>query len=445
MYPRIVIAGTNSSCGKTTITLAVLQALKNRGINTAAFKCGPDFIDPMFHKKILGLPSYNLDMYMCEKEIMQGLFCDESRGRDISIIEGVMGYYDGTGKAALGSTYDIAGALSAPVVLVINARGMLSSAGAVISGFKNYKPNSNIKGVIFNRATQRSYAALKNIAEDCEVAPLGFLPERAEYNFESRHLGLITADEITGIEKKMELLGAEAEEHIDINSLLDIAAEAESIEYNSFFPEKLPGKKSPVLAVAKDEAFCFIYEENLEILKKLGCRIVFFSPLHDKAIPTDADGLYLPGGYPELYKEALSSNKTMLRSIKTAIEGKLPCIAECGGFMYLHLSIDKVSMCGVINADAFRTSSLQRFGYAEMAALKDNMLCSKGEKIKVHEFHYYESSNSGEDFLSVKASDNKETLCIHATENMYAGFPHLYFPANINFAENFVKRMQKKQ
>lgn len=434
MNRRILIAGTHSGCGKTTVTLALLSALKARGIPLAAFKCGPDYIDPMFHREALKVPSRNLDPYFSTDAALRAALAEQS-GK-LSVIEGVMGYYDGVGPAGEFSTYDVARYTKTPVILVVNAKGMYTSAGAILHGFREFQPQSNVRGVIFNGVSQGLYEGLKQIALDAGVTPLGFLPHDRELSISSRHLGLVTADEIGGLQEKLGALGTLAQMHTDIDGLLALAASAPTLHEKA---QEVSSIASARVAVARDSAFCFLYEENLVLLRTLGCELCFFSPLNDAALPKNIGALYLPGGYPELHLEALSANVPMRQAVKAAIEDGLPTLAECGGFLYLHDTLDGFPMTGSIHAKAYRTEKLQRFGYEALTAKKDNLLCKAGESIRAHEFHYYESSFCGDAFTAQKPNGLMWDS-IHASESLYAGFPHLYFPANRSFAEQFVRK-----
>jgi cobyrinic acid a,c-diamide synthase len=437
---RILIAGTHSGCGKTTVTCAVLSALKQRGLDVSTFKCGPDYIDPMFHREASGAASYNLDPFFSTAGQLQERLNisagDRTAGR-FAVIEGVMGYYDGSGAHGCFSTYDVADATDTPVVLVVGAHGASTSLGAVIKGFKTFKDNSRIVGVIFNNAKEQAYELLKAIAEREGVVPLGFMPKVSEFVIESRHLGLKTPSEISDIKDRLFETGRLAEKYIDIDKLIELSAE------NEYRPRQTStGQSAARVAVAKDKAFCFMYRENIEMLERSGVQIVYFSPVADSGLPPDINGLYLCGGYPELYLQELSANETMLESVKNAINDGLPTIAECGGFMYLHRKIDGVQMAGAIDGEAFKTDKPGRFGYITLTSEKDNLLCGKGESIRSHEFHYYDSTANGSDFLAQKPFGGRSWRCIHANEALWAGFPHLYFPANPLFAENFVKRCE---
>lgn len=435
MSDRILIAGTNSGCGKTTVICALLAALKKRGVDVASFKCGPDYIDPMFHREALGIPSQNLDLFFCSQMQLQSqLAADQHK---LHIIEGVMGYYDGIGTDGVASTHAIAKATSTPVILVVHVKGMYTSTGALLQGFSNYQPDSGIRGVIFNGATPMLYEGLQQIARDAGVIPLGFLPFDTSVEMESRHLGLVTANEIVNLQKKLDTLALLAEQYIDLDQILQLAAKAPPLAATQSVRKKEAHVR---IAVARDEAFCFLYQENLALLSALGAELCYFSPIHDPVLPEHIQGLYLPGGYPELYANALSGNSTMLAAIKSAIACGLPTIAECGGFLYLHETLDGLPMVGVIHAAAFRTAKLQRFGYVTLTAKADNLLCNAKESIRAHEFHYYESDLQGSDYLAEKPYAMRQYACIHATDTLYAGFPHLYFPANPAFAENFIRK-----
>lgn len=447
---RLLISGTNSNCGKTTITMALLAAFKHKGLDITSFKCGPDYIDPMFHRKVLDVKTHNLDPYFCTEDMLDDQFIRNS-GQDLSIIEGAMGFYDGIGVEGKASAWEVAKAIKSPVILILDAKGMSNSAAAIIKGFKEYKSDSMIQGVIFNGISEGLYPLLSGIAESIGVKAYGFLPRKEEYSVESRNLGLITANEIKDIKEKINGLRDLAEKYIDLEGLLELAKQAPIIESKVDFRDSIrtnsklisSDKSDLRIAVSKDNAFCFMYEENIEILEDLGCEIIYFSPLKDEKLPKDISGLYLCGGYPELYKEELSKNKKLCNEIKNKMIKGIPTIAECGGFMYLHDSIENIPMVGFIKGNCIKTDKLQRFGYIEIKALNDNLLCSKDESIRVHEFHYYDSENCGESFIAQKASNKLEYLCCHGFNSYYAGFPHIYLPANPDFAISFVKNALK--
>ncbi len=434
---RIIIAGTHSGCGKTTVACALLAALKKRGLCISAFKCGPDYIDPMFHREVIGVPSYNLDSFFCDKNTLKHLLHEHGANSDISLIEGVMGFYDGAdGK---GSAYSLSQITDTPAIIVIDCKGMSDSIGAVMRGFLEYKRPNNIVGFVFNRLPERLSGFAQKLCGELGTHYLGCFP-KIEITIESRHLGLVTACEIDGIREKLEKLGALAESCIDIDNMLQLSDR----NIPQFTAPRIPhinGEK-PVIAVARDRSFCFIYEDNIGLLKKLGCEIHYFSPLDDKTIPENTSGLILCGGYPELYAERLSANTEMLADIRKKLGNGLPTIAECGGFMYLHDTFEDMEGgthrgVGVIHGNAFKTAELQRFGYITLTAKNDNLLCKAGEKIRAHEFHYFDSTSCGSDMTACKP-DGREWDCVHANAHFYAGFPHLYFYADVHIAENFV-------
>ncbi len=442
-FNGIIFAGTGSGCGKTTVTCSILQALINRGIKATAFKCGPDYIDPMFHSEIIGTGSGNLDTFLCGENNVKYLYAKNSKGAQISVIEGVMGFYDGLGGDGSHSTYTMAKLTGAPVVLVVNPKGMSLSIAAVIKGFRDFLPDNNIRGVIINSVTPAMYEMYKPMIEEkTGIRVYGFLPALREAVIESRHLGLVTSVEIENIKLKLELLAENAGKYIDIDGLLQLSQAARSIQYA---PVEIHKNYSCNIAVARDRAFCFYYRDGLELLELLGAKLTSFSPLKDEAIPESADGLILGGGYPELYAEELSKNKSMLSSIKSAIEKKLPTYAECGGFMYLQQSITSVDkksypMVGALIGKSSMQDRLSRFGYATLKANTDNLLCKKGESINAHEFHYSDSDDNGCNFEALKPDGKRKWECIFADETVAAGYPHMHFYGNAGFAENFVQK-----
>lgn len=438
--PRVVISGTNSGSGKTTVCCALLKAFKNRMLKVGAFKCGPDYIDPMFHSKIIGTECTNLDSFFFSENILKFLLSENGANRDINIIEGVMGFYDGLNLTDKASTYEIACRTSSPTILTIDAKGASLSILALIEGFLRFRLNSEIVGVILNRCSPSLYKMLAKEIENNfggRVTPLGFMPEMAECRIESRHLGLITADEIADLDKKLCRLAQAAEEFLELDKIYEIANKAKKISYT---PVSLPRMGEKIrLGIAYDNAFCFYYADNIKLLEKMGAELVYFSPLSDTALPENINGLIFGGGYPELYAKRLSENISMLKDVKDILEKGVPCIAECGGFMYLTESIDGFKTVGFLNGKSFNTQKLSRFGYVTLKSEKDNMLCKAGEEIAAHEFHYYDCENSGEDFIAYKQSGRKWS-CVIADDRIYAGFPHFHFYSNPEFAKNFYKK-----
>lgn len=444
--PRVVLAGTNSGCGKTTVTCAILQALTDRGLRTGAFKCGPDYIDPMFHSRIIGTKSANLDAFFFSENTLRYLLAKNGADRDVCVIEGVMGFYDGmsmTGTRA--STWETARAAAAPVALVVSAGGAALSVLAEIEGFLDFRPDSGIRGVILNQCTGPAYTALAGIIRERfrdRVRPLGYLPKIPAAGLESRRLGLVTAAEVADLKSKLRTLARAAEETVDLDGILALAGEAPALEYTPVTPPRYEERVR--VAVARDRAFCFIYEDSLELLREMGAELVDFSPLKDRALPEDIHGIYLCGGYPELYAEALSRNTGMLASVRRALKAGTPCIAECGGFMYLTEAIGDRPMVGWLPGRCFDNGRLTRFGYVTLTAKEDNLLCRAGESIRGHEFHYWDAEDPGGSFSGEKAG-GRAWDCVHATDRLYAGFPHFHFYADPEFARNFYEACIKEK
>ena len=456
---RVLIAGTGSGSGKTTVTSGLLQCLVNRGLDAAAFKCGPDYIDPMFYERITGARAGNLDPFFSDEKTLRWIISRAEERADISVIEGVMGYYDGIGFTSEASTFSVARAVNAPVVLVINCKGMGASVGAVLKGFLDWPEitDSCIKGVIFNNMSEKLYRQAAEMAESMGVRPLGYLPRRAALTLESRHLGLVTAGEVADIKEKMKLIASEMEKTVDIEGIIDLAAEApvlrsDAPEWKKKFERQIAedtvimarGDARRVrIALASDDAFCFTYKENTALLQEAGCEIVPFSPLSDTGLPDDIDGVILSGGYPELHAAELAANEPMLEAVRQSRADGIPMIAECGGFMYLHETLEGADgelyrMAGVIPGRCFRTERLGRFGYITLKALEGGLLCPEGSELKAHEFHYWDSEHCGESFLAVKPDGSRSWKCGIMTDDMYAGFPHLFYYDSPKAAMRFV-------
>ena len=430
---RTLIAGTGSGCGKTTVTCAVLSALKARGVDAAAAKCGPDYIDPMFLRSVIGAPSTNLDPFFFDENALRFLLARNSR--EITVIEGVMGYYDGIGLASSrASAYEAARLTRTPVILAVNAKGASLSILAQIKGFSEFAPDSGIRGAILNNCTEKVYSALApEIERRLGIRPLGFMPHIKEAEIGSRHLGLVTAAEIADLKDKLARLAEQAEKSLDIDGIVRLAGTADTLEFE---PVKVERREPVRIALARDRAFCFYYDDSLDLLREMGAELVDFSPMEDERLPEGIHGLYLGGGYPELHAKRLSENRSMLESVRNALSDGLPCIAECGGFMYLTESIAGERMVGLIKGNCFDAGRLQRFGYVTLTAERDNLLCKKGESIPAHEFHRWDAETTGDCFTARKA-DGREWPCVIASETLWAGYPHIHLLANTGFAESF--------
>lgn len=448
MTPRLMLAAASSGSGKTTIACAILQALTRMGEHPVSFKCGPDYIDPMFHRQVLGVPSRNLDLFFSDEATAAYLLQKNSENFSLAFIEGVMGYYDGIATTTEASSWQLAKATQTPVVLVLNCKGMSVSIAAQLGGYLSYQPDSQIKGVILNQVSKSIYPDIKALIEQrYDVAVCGYMPKMSDCSLESRHLGLVTAEEIGDLQQRLEKLGEQAMQTIDLPLLLKIAAQAPALAVPAV---QLPAPNPTPLriGVARDKAFSFYYADNLELLEQLGAQLVEFSPLHDPQLPDDLDGLLLGGGYPELYADTLSQNRTLMAQIKAALQNGLPCIAECGGFQYLCEQLEGADsksypMVGFLPGSSFRTPSLRRFGYVRLTAQKDNLLCKKGEGFAAHEFHYWDSQHCGNGCIAQKPCRRSSWECVVCDENFWAGYPHLYFYANVQMAKNFLNRCNR--
>ena len=484
---RILIAGTGSGSGKTTVTAGLLRCLGRRGLRAASFKCGPDYIDPMFHERITGRPAGNLDPFFCGGNTLRWMMDADSSDCDLIVAEGVMGYYDGIGFTSRSSTFDVAAATETPVILVLNCRGLGASAAAVLKGFVEYLPpetagpadqetgpepragkirfpdgavseaadqaktgrkrsDSHIRGVIFNQLPERLYPGAAKAAERLGVVPLGCLPPDPRVALASRHLGLVTADEVEDFEQKTLLLAETMERTVDLDALLEIAASAPPVDADPpVFAAEEPFARGTVIAVARDRAFCFIYKENIDMLERLGCRVEYFSPLDDRSLPTGTQGVILSGGYPELYAGELSANTDMLRAIRETAASGIPLIAECGGFLYLQDSLegadgDEYPMAGVLNGRSRGTGRLGRFGYVALTVRRGGLLGEAGAILGGHEFHYWDSTDLGSDLLAEKPDGSRFWDCGFHTDTMYAGFPHVHFYSCPEACRRFVKK-----
>ena len=427
---QFLLAAPRSGSGKTTMTCALLMALKRRGCAPCAFKSGPDYIDPMFHRAVLGVESRNLDLFFSAPETVRALYAKGAAGHGAAVCEGAMGFYDGLGGVSdRASAWHLADTLDLPVLLVVEPKGQSLTLAAELNGLVNFRTPSHIAGILLNNCTARMHALLAPMLEEETGLPvLGFLPKLPEAVIGSRHLGLYTAAEVENLQQKLALLADAAEEHIDWPRLLALCEKEPPA-----LPEKAPQPSARVsIAVAQDEAFCFTYAETLEAFRDAGAEVVFFSPLRDTALPENIGGLYLPGGYPELHARELSENTSLLREIKQKIESGLPTAAECGGFLYLGQSLTDAEgqswpMVGVLPGEAKDAGRLVRFGYAALSADSDSMLFRAGESFPIHEFHHWDSTANGTALAAKKPVGGAAWRCGFIDEHFYAGFPHLYW------------------
>ena len=427
---QFLLAAPRSGSGKTTMTCALLMALKRRGCAPCAFKSGPDYIDPMFHRAVLGVESRNLDLFFSAPETVRTLYAKGAAGHGAAVCEGAMGFYDGLGGVSdRASAWHLADTLDLPVLLVVEPKGQSLTLAAELNGLVNFRTPSHIAGILLNNCTARMHVLLAPMLEKETGLPvLGFLPKLPEAVIGSRHLGLYTAAEVENLQQKLALLADAAEEHIDWPRLLALCEkEPPALPVQ---PETPPARVR--IAVAQDEAFCFTYAETLEAFRDAGAEVVFFSPLRDTALPKNIGGLYLPGGYPELHARELSENTSLLHEIKRKIESGLPTAAECGGFLYLGQSLTDAEgqswpMVGVLPGEAKDAGRLVRFGYAALSADSDSMLFRAGESFPIHEFHHWDSTANGTALAAKKPVGGAAWRCGSVNEHFYAGFPHLYW------------------
>lgn len=427
---QFLLAAPRSGSGKTTMTCALLMALKRRGCAPCAFKSGPDYIDPMFHRAVLGVESRSLDLFFSAPETVRTLYAKGAAGHGAAVCEGAMGFYDGLGGVSdRASAWHLADTLGLPVLLVVEPKGQSLTLAAELKGLNSFRTPSHIAGILLNNCTARMHALLAPMLEKETGLPvLGFLPKLPEAVIGSRHLGLYTAAEVENLQQKLALLADAAEEHIDWPRLLALCEkEPPALPVQ---PETPPARVR--IAVAQDEAFCFTYAETLEAFRDAGAEVVFFSPLRDTALPENIGGLYLPGGYPELHARELSENTSLLREIKQKIESGLPTAAECGGFLYLGQSLTDAEgqswpMAGVLPGEAKDAGRLVRFGYATLSADSDSLLFRAGESFPIHEFHHWDSTANGTALAAKKPVGGAAWRCGFVDEHFYAGFPHLYW------------------
>lgn len=463
---RVMIAAPKSGSGKTMVTCALLQVLQDKGVSAVSYKCGPDYIDPLFHETVIGAPSKNLDTFFTDEEQTKKLFLKSRKENDFAVLEGVMGLYDGLGGVRPeGSSYHLACVTKTPIVLVADVKGMGRSILPFLAGFLNYDTKHLIRGVLLNRISAGFYETIKPlIEEELQIPVVGYLPEKEEYQIGSRHLGLILPDEVSGIREKLRTASKELQKTVSVDAICKIAENAQEIEVKTELldaaeidgTEKsrqsgngavFPPDDTVTIAVARDEAFCFYYEDNLLLLEEYGANITYFSPLRDESLPKDCHALLFGGGYPELYAKRLSENEKMRKAVKEASKQGMPIVAECGGFMYLHETLtdrkgNSYPMAGVVLADCFDTGKSVRFGYIELRE-KQEFFLPKNTMIKAHEFHYYDSTKNGEDAVAKKPVTGSIYSGVIIDETHWMGFSHLYYPSNPAFAKALVEKAKK--
>ncbi len=480
-----VIAGTGSGSGKTTAALGIMAWLAGMGHRVAPFKVGPDFIDPGHHTALTGTPSRNLDSWMLTREMNQRIFARGCQGRDMAVVEGVMGLFDGySGVSEAGSTAQMAKWLKLPVVLLVDARSMARSAAAIVKGFEDFDPDLDFAGVIFSKTgSDRHYQYLKEAVEDrCRMKCLGHIPRNEKLVMPERHLGLVTSDEHMLSSGMMNTLVGLIDEHTVLKNMLltlpDIKITGELLNKDnvSYIPETKESypayqvKKdcsfgervdriNPVkIAVARDKAFCFYYPENLEFLSAAGAELVFFSPISDAALPEDIQGIYLGGGYPELFAQELSLNSALTRQIRDKSDGGMPVYGECGGFMYLCSYIigmdglTKYPMAGCFPFTAVMSKKMRSLGYREVTLASDCPVGNKGDVLRGHEFHYssLEDGSLGCEGMNgiyrASARAGREvSLEGYQKGNTLGSYMHIHFGSHPGAAKAFVASCRKFQ
>lgn len=489
--PGLLIAAPASGSGKTAVSCALMAAFRDRGLKVKACKCGPDYIDPMFHREVLGLDSRNLDLFFSGREELREGYIRHGAGADLVITEGVMGYYDGLSADSWeASSYDTARTLGLPVVLILPCRGAALSLAAVAAGMTGYRPDSSIRGILLNQVSAASYPGIKSMLErelagmGYKIPVLGRIPADEAFHFESRHLGLVTPQEIRSLKEQMTRAGRILSGTVELDRILELAGYSGNVkdvgnagDGKSIVGKSVDGKGRDKgrtekvresedakissgrtgrlrIGVARDAAFCFYYPENLELLQSLGCEIIPFSPLSDDRLPEGLDGMILGGGYPELYARELSEKKQMLRDVRQALGAGMPCLAECGGYLYLHETLrDKEGrdwpMAGVVKGGAYPGTGLKRFGYVEIrisggsGAEGAGSYLLPGETIRGHEFHYWDSAAEAKSCVAEKPDGRRSWTCIRAEGNLFAGFPHLWLASLPAFARRFAGRCRE--
>ncbi len=442
--PRIVIAGTASGVGKTTVSISIMAALSQMGMKVQPFKVGPDYIDAGFHNIATGRQSRNLDGHLIDENSLLEIFDNACHGADIAVIEGVMGLFDGH-VGGLGSTAEIARLLRAPVILTIDASGIGQSVAAVAKGYDAHENGIDISGVILNKVgSQRHIEILSSSLKKAGIKTLGAISKDEAVSIKERHLGLTTALEDIDVNGKLEQLSLIASEKMNLSEIENLAKKAGDLSYKKGLFSGDSSTKT-VLAVARDKAFSFYYQDNLDILHDLGADLVDFSPIKDNALPVGTDGIYLGGGFPELYSEELSSNKEMMKEIRARATGGMPIYAECGGLVYLSNEIvDKDGnvwpLCGLYSGRAKMNSKLQSLGYKSATTVQDNILAGKGSKIIGHEFHYSSVNGFGKSEKRAYKVAGDIGLEGFITKNTLASYIHLHFASDIKWAKSFIEK-----
>ncbi|WP_281885189.1 cobyrinate a,c-diamide synthase [Paenibacillus sp. YYML68] len=439
----LVIAGTGSGAGKTTVTIGLMAALRRRGLTVQGFKCGPDYIDPTYHKAVTGRPSRNLDSWMLGEEAVRELYSRATQDADIAVIEGVMGFYDGKDpKSNIGSTAEISQLLGAPVLLVVNCQSMARSAAAIVKGFQLLDPSVRIAAVFANKVgSVNHYRIVKEaIEQECGIPVIGYMVRDEALAMPERQLGLVPSIERGDLGTFFEELASRLEQTTHIEALLELSAACDAVVPSGGGLFREPERRYPVtIAVARDASFSFYYEENLELLQLHGANLVSFSPLAGESVPSEADGIYIGGGFPEEFAERLSEQLQTAESIRIAVRSGMPTLAECGGFMYLTESIRDTAgrsypMVGLIAGHVTMQRKLAALGLREVSGLPGNYLLPEGEQLRGHEFHYstYELGEGVEPLPHAYETKGMRGVKQEGVllGKLIAGYTHLHFASN---------------
>ena len=454
--PRLVIAGTASNVGKTILTAGLIAAFKSRGLTVQSFKVGPDYIDAAYLAHVSGRPCRNLDSWMLGEGALRQVLAQGVLGVDLALVEGMLGLFDGRGGSTNGSTADVARIIKAPVVLVIDVNDMTESAAAVALGFKSFAESPRIAGVLLNNVRSDSH---RRRAEDAiwdiaKLPVLGALRAMPQLDIPQREHGLLPVTENKEWDRMIGVLSETIDRDVDLDLLLRIANKAELVPLvpKKVFQGKPDAGRTVRMAVAYDDAFNFYYPENLELLEEHGAQVVPFSPLEDDHLPQDAAGIYLGGGFPEIFVEPLAKNRLMAESIQRAYRSGIPIYAECGGLMYLGRSLRTDSgaierMAGVIPVDVEMDGEIHRFGYRQLLTLEDSILSSRGQFYRGHEFHWSRITGHNGDLKPAYQMQNAEGDVIgyegFVAPNLLASYVHVHFGQNTVLVDKFVQHCRE--
>jgi cobyrinic acid a,c-diamide synthase len=446
-FPRLVIAGTHSGVGKTSTVLGILGALRHRGMQVQGFKVGPDFIDPMYHREVTGAPSYNLDAWLMGREGVRRAYTRVAPTDGVSVIEGVMGMFDGRATGSEGSTAEVAAILQAPVLLVVDVGGMSRSAAALIQGYAHFDPTVRVAGVVLNRVGgPRHYQLVKRAIEEQAGVPVwGYLPWDDGLVLPERHLGLVPVGEDAAFRRVCAELGAAAERTIDVQAIIVAAHSAPALRIAQ--DAAMPATATTAcIGVARDAAFNFYYDANLLWLRHWGAELVEFSPLDDPGLPAGVDGLYFGGGFPEVFAKGLAGNVSFIASLRHAHHAGMPVYAECGGLMYLVEAIHdsagvRYPMVGLLPGVCRLTDRLQNFGYKEVLSLRDSVLGPAGWRTRGHEFHYsvWEGRPTDASLYRTRSSHGDARDEGYSVAHLTASYVHLHFDACPRVARSLVE------